>query len=79
MTAEASATDPPVEPLLTRAAAASYLSERWGIRRTRATLNKLASVGGGPRYRKAGRTPLYARADLDAWAAALLRDPPAAA
>ncbi|WP_342780195.1 hypothetical protein [Mesorhizobium intechi] len=29
---------------------------------------KLAVTGGGPLYRKAGRTPIYSPADLDAWA-----------
>ncbi len=28
-------------------------------------LAKLAVIGGGPIFRKAGRTPIYARADLD--------------
>jgi hypothetical protein len=29
---------------------------------------KLAVVGGGPLFRKAGRFPLYEIVDLDAWA-----------
>jgi hypothetical protein len=35
----------------------------------------LAVVGGGPIYRKAGRTPIYAPADLDAWAQARIGAP----
>lgn len=48
--------------------ASRYLKERWGLPCARATLAKLAVIGGGPVYRKAGRTPLYAPADLDLWA-----------
>ena len=40
------------------------------------TLAKLACVGGGPCFRKAGRWPLYSPADLDAWARDLLGQPP---
>ena len=53
---------------LRREAAALYVKEHWGVPCARATLAKLAVVGGGPVYRKAGRTPIYAPADLDAWA-----------
>ena len=63
----------PDKPLRTRAGASEYLRSRWGISRSIATLAKLACIGGGPKYVKAGRTPLYAEADLDAWAADLLR------
>ena len=64
--------DPPPQPLKRRAAASAYLRERWGVERAPGTLAKLAVVGGGPRFRKAGRIPLYAPADLDAWASGLL-------
>lgn len=30
-------------------------------------LNKLRSIGGGPRYAKVGRRVIYSRNDLDAW------------
>src|SRR4051812_43810192 len=63
---------PPPQPLKRRAAASAYLRERWGVDRAPGTLAKLAVVGGGPRFRKAGRIPLYAPADLDAWASWLL-------
>src|SRR4051812_18341973 len=65
----------PREPLKRRAAASTYLKERWGIERAAGTLAKLAVTGGGPPFRKAGRIPLYDPADLDAWAQDLLGEP----
>ncbi len=53
--------------LMNRHEASEYLFERLGIRRTYATLSKLAVVGGGPRFRKANRVPLYDAADRDQW------------
>lgn len=53
---------------LTRAAAAHYVRATYGFPCSRQWLAKLAVVGGGPVYRKAGRTPLYAPSDLDEWA-----------
>jgi len=53
-----------------RADAASYVRESWGVPCSRAWLAKLAVMGGGPVFRKAGKTPLYLPADLDAWAEA---------
>jgi hypothetical protein len=53
---------------LRRADAASYVRRRYGFPCSRQWLAKLAVVGGGPTYRKSGRTPVYAPADLDAWA-----------
>jgi len=38
-------------------------------------LAKLAVVGGGPIYRKAGRFPLYAVEDLDIWARSRIGTP----
>lgn len=32
------------------------------------TLEKLRTLGGGPRFRKLGRRVMYAQADLEAWA-----------
>jgi hypothetical protein len=32
------------------------------------TLEKLRTLGGGPRFRKLGRRVMYTRTDLDAWA-----------
>ena len=64
--------EPPPQPLKRRTAASAYLREKWGVDRATGTLAKLAVVGGGPPFRKAGRIPLYAPADLDAWASELL-------
>ncbi len=60
---------------LRRSEAATYLLETHGIRRAVGTLAKLAVVGGGPRFRVAGRTPLYSADDLDAWADSILSPP----
>lgn len=55
---------------LRRADAARYVEEKWGTPCSPKWLAKLAVVGGGPIYRKAGRFPLYAPNDLDSWAEA---------
>lgn len=52
---------------LRRDKAAEYLQDQYGVYTTE-TLAKLASIGGGPRFRKLGRFPVYTRADLDTWA-----------
>jgi hypothetical protein len=52
---------------LSRREASHYLYERHGVRRSYATLSKLAVTGGGPRFHKANRVPLYDVADLDEW------------
>jgi hypothetical protein len=59
-------------PFLRRVGASEYLRDTWGIQRAPATLAKLAVVGRGPKFRKAGRWPMYTPADLDAWARELL-------
>lgn len=53
---------------LRRKAAAEYVVVKWGMPCSSRWLAKLAVVGGGPVYRKAGRFPIYAPTDLDAWA-----------
>lgn len=55
-------------PRLRRMEASEYLALRHGITMAPATLAKLASVGGGPSYQKAARTPLYPIEALDKWA-----------
>src|SRR6478736_2953861 len=45
---------------LRRIAAARYIQDRYGLRCSKQTLAKLATMGGGPIFRSAGRTPLYA-------------------
>jgi hypothetical protein len=52
---------------LRRHEAARYVTETWGIPCTPKSLAKLAVVGGGPEFRKAGPFPLYEPVDLDAW------------
>lgn len=52
---------------LTRPAAAEYLTAR-GLPVSKCTLQKWATTGGGPLYRRFGNRTLYIPADLDAWA-----------
>ena len=58
-----------------RTDAAQYIRDVWGQPCSSAWLAKLAVVGGGPVFRKAGRTPLYTDCDLDEWAEARLSPP----
>lgn len=62
-------------PRLRRSEVPAYLLEKHGIPIALATLNKLASIGGGPAMRYAGRIPLYDVEDLDRWAADRLSQP----
>ena len=50
-----------------RKGAAAFL-ELHGYKVAPATLAKLASIGGGPVYRRFGRKPLYTSSDLLEWA-----------
>lgn len=52
---------------MSRAEAAEFLKLR-GFKVAVATLSKYATCGGGPRYSKFGRKPLYTAADLLEWA-----------
>ena len=53
--------------------ASKYLEAVHCVTRAPNTLNKLACIGGGPAFRKAGaRTRLYDRAELDRWALEIL-------
>ena len=56
------------ERLRRRTAAAEYIQTEWGITCSPKSLAKLAVVGGGPEFRKAGRFPLYPEDALDDWA-----------
>lgn len=58
-----------------RDTAARCVRENWGLPCSKAWLAKLAVVGGGPVLQKAGKTPLYLPADLDAWAQARIGAP----
>jgi hypothetical protein len=64
-----------IQAPLRRAGASAYLRDTHGIERAPSTLAKLAVMGGGPPFRKAGRVPLYAPLDLDAWAASITSAP----
>jgi hypothetical protein len=61
--------------LLRRKEASKYLKETWGLDRAPSTLAKLAVIGGGPIFRRAGRFPLYSTDDLDEFATSLLSPP----
>lgn len=62
---------PPTSPeavrYLRRVDAARYVESSYGFPCSPRWLAKLAVTGGGPVFRKAGRIPIYAPADLDAW------------
>jgi len=60
---------------LDRHEASQYLLENYGIRRSPGTLAKLASIGGGPSYRKVKRAVIYDPAALDEFAAAIISAP----
>jgi hypothetical protein len=60
---------------LRRKAAADYVRQCWGAPCTLNTLAKLAVVGGGPLFRRAGRIPLYTTDWLDQWVEAKLSKP----
>jgi hypothetical protein len=51
-----------------RSEAAKYVATRYGFPCSRQWLAKLAVIGGGPIFRKAGRYPIYEPSDLDQWA-----------
>lgn len=53
--------------LLRRDEAATYVRETHGVPCSTRTLAKLASLGGGPRYRRAGLAAMYSPEGLDAW------------
>ncbi|MEM8974003.1 MAG: hypothetical protein AAGD43_18225 [Pseudomonadota bacterium] len=57
-----------LQQLFTRSGASQYLQEVWNLKFAAQTLAKLATLGGGPRYHKAGRTPLYPKDELDSFA-----------
>jgi hypothetical protein len=59
---------------LRRKAAAAYLTAS-GFPTAAATLAKLASIGGGPRFVSFGRLPMYSRQELLAWARARTTKP----
>lgn len=60
----------PLKRYFRRSEAADYISVVYGFPCSRQWLAKLAVIGGGPVFRKAGRYPIYDPADLDQWAGA---------
>lgn len=62
-------------PRLRRSEVPAYMMQKHGIPVALKTLNKLASIGGGPVMQYAGRIPLYRPEDLDAWAERRLSKP----
>jgi hypothetical protein len=56
----------PRRPLRTEDQASEYIGQ-FGMKVAPNTLAKYRTVGGGPRYRKFGRFPLYDDPDLDEW------------
>jgi hypothetical protein len=65
----------PANRYFRRSAAAHYVRETWGMPCSAKWLAKLAVIGGGPIYRKAGRFPLYTKDDLDHWVGTRLGAP----
>jgi hypothetical protein len=59
---------------LRRKASGQYLHEKYGFGSER-TLAKLACLGGGPEFRKAGPIVLYEPEKLDEWALAQIGRP----
>lgn len=56
----------PMKTYLTRAEAANYIASK-GAPISKNTLQKFATIGGGPVYRRFGNKALYQTDDLDAW------------
>jgi hypothetical protein len=61
-------------PYLSRPEAAEYICAR-GLIVSKNTLQKYATVGGGPVYRRFGNRAVYTTSDLDAWIEQKLSDP----
>ncbi len=57
---------------LDRREAAEYLTSQRGLKVSRNTLQKMATLGGGPPYRVFGIRAVYTMEDLDDWAASKL-------
>lgn len=59
---------------LTRSEAADYLTGK-GVPTSKNTLQKFATVGGGPVYRRFGNRALYIRPDLDTYVVEKISEP----
>lgn len=66
--------NPLLKPLLTRGESGHFLTDN-GFPTTKGNLQKLASVGGGPRYQIFGNKALYRPEDLLRWAESRLSVP----
>lgn len=64
-----------VSTFLRRSEASAYVRRQWNFPCSNAWLAKLAVIGGGPIFRKAGRYPIYAIQDLDSWAKSRISGP----
>jgi hypothetical protein len=73
--ASASPTSERGKRFLRRSEAAKYVAHRYGFPCSRQWLAKLAVIGGGPVFRKAGRYPVYEPSELDRWAEARIGPP----
>lgn len=62
-------------PPLRRSEVPAYVAEKHGVPVAKATLDKLASIGGGPPMRYFGRIPVYDIDALDAWVMEKLSPP----
>lgn len=62
------------EKFLDRGEAAAFIASH-GLKISKGTLGKFATVGGGPRYRIFGIRAVYSEADLESWIAAKLSAP----
>jgi hypothetical protein len=60
---------------LRRSEAAEYVVNHYGFPCSRQWLAKLAVIGGGPVFHKAGRYPVYEPSELDRWAEARIGPP----
>jgi hypothetical protein len=60
---------------LNREAASAYLRETYGFSTTRSSLAKMATIGDGPEYRRAGRAVVYEVSVLDKWARSKISEP----
>ena len=57
----------PATPLILRKDVPDYLLQRWGIIYTANYLERLVTLGGGPRYSLVGNRSYYSTEDLDRW------------
>jgi hypothetical protein len=64
----------PHPAFLVRKAAAQYITENY-FPCSPKTLAKLACIGGGPEFRRAGRIPIHEPHKLDAWARSRIGPP----